>query len=123
MSSELYIDFVYICNPMVKSLSPYRTSRTMPVKTTWAEFKAEWNVKHAIKREWPAYAWPGGYPLYYITADSGVLCPECANKNLRLTLGDDPQWQIVACEINYEEECLTCDNCYTVIKPAYGHGY
>jgi hypothetical protein len=27
----------------------------------------------------PAYAWPGGYPLYYLCADNGVLCPQCAN--------------------------------------------
>ena len=23
-----------------------------------------------------AYAWPGGYPLYYVCKDGGVLCPE-----------------------------------------------
>jgi hypothetical protein len=27
----------------------------------------------------PAYAWPGGYPIYYVAADNGVLCPVCAN--------------------------------------------
>lgn len=24
----------------------------------------------------PAYAWPGGYPIFYIASDNGVLCPE-----------------------------------------------
>ena len=26
-----------------------------------------------------SYAWPGGYPVIYITEDNGVLCPDCAN--------------------------------------------
>jgi hypothetical protein len=24
------------------------------------------------------YAWPGGYPVFYVTADAGILCPDCA---------------------------------------------
>ena len=31
------------------------------------------------KGELITYAWPGGYPVIYITEDSGVLCPNCAN--------------------------------------------
>jgi hypothetical protein len=27
----------------------------------------------------PAFAWPGGYPIIYLTEDGDVLCPECAN--------------------------------------------
>ncbi len=27
-----------------------------------------------------SYAWPGGYPIYYLDGESGVLCPKCANK-------------------------------------------
>lgn len=72
-----------------------------------------------IRKEWESYAWPGAYPLYYITKDSGCLCPACANKNLELTLGDDPQWQIVAVDVNYEDVTY-CDNCDLTIPRAYG---
>jgi hypothetical protein len=24
------------------------------------------------------WAWPGGYPLYYMVEDGGALCPTCA---------------------------------------------
>lgn len=71
--------------------------------------------------EWPAYAWPGGYPFYYVTRDGGCLCPSCANENMNLTLDKDyDQWCIVAQEINYEDNDLQCDNCYVDIPAAYG---
>lgn len=97
----------------------FRETRTF---TSWKEFKAEegWGVIKPIRREWSAYAWPGGYPLYHICGDNGILCNKCANRNLKLTLGDDPQWQIIHSEINYEDNDLICDNCYSKIESAYG---
>lgn len=67
------------------------------------------------------YAWPGGYPMYYLTADNGVLCPECANENADLTQGDpsDRQWHIVANDVNYEDPHLHCDHCNKRIESAY----
>jgi len=68
-------------------------------------------------KSYDSYAWPGGYPLYYITKDNGVLCPECANTNKFLTLSTlDPQWFIVTGDINYEDPDLICDNCYKKIQ-------
>ena len=26
------------------------------------------------------YAWPGGYPLYYVTTDGAALCADCMTK-------------------------------------------
>lgn len=68
-----------------------------------------------------SYAFTGGYPIYYITADCGVLCPDCVNKNLEL-LNDknDKQWHVVAADINYEDNSLYCDNCNKQIESAYG---
>lgn len=70
-----------------------------------------------------SFAWPGGYPLYYVTQDGGVLCPGCAktaeSKGLTGDL-DDPQWYIIAVQINWEEE-LTCDHCNEKIESAYGN--
>ncbi len=72
--------------------------------------------------ELPAYAWPGGYPIYYLTADNGVLCPECANcAECRQAdiYPDDEQWRIVAQHVNYEDSSLPCDNCENRIQSAY----
>ena len=67
----------------------------------------------------PAYAWPGGYPIFYLTEDCGVLCPDCANTD-GSTDTEDPQWKIVAQEIHWEGESLICDNCNAEVESAYG---
>lgn len=77
------------------------------------------------QRRWPAYAWPGGYPIYYVTVDGGVLCPKCANENLAETTNADPdtldeQWAIQGNDVNWEDEDLICDNCNQKIESAYG---
>ena len=70
---------------------------------------------------WPAHAGPGGYPLAYVTADGGHLCPHCANDNLNLTIQpDDSQWLIEHAYINWEDRHLHCDHCGEPIAPAYG---
>ena len=76
-------------------------------------------IKHMIEeKEFDHYTWPGGYPLWYLTEDNGVLCAKCVNQNFELCIGDDPQWKIVALEANYESD-LVCDNCYEKIEAAY----
>jgi hypothetical protein len=50
----------------------------------------------------PSIAWPGGYPLFYLTATNSCICPDCANDN---------QEGIVASDINWEDEGLFCDDC------------
>ena len=67
-----------------------------------------------------SYAFPGGYPLYYVTDDGGVLCPDCANENIGLTDDpNDPQWFIIGATINYEDGCLFCNHCHKRIESAY----
>lgn len=71
----------------------------------------------------PAYAWPGGYPLYYLFADGGACCPACAN-NGNGSLADinnsDPQWMLVECFENFEDPEMWCDHCGALIGCAYG---
>jgi hypothetical protein len=73
-----------------------------------------------------AYAWPGGYPLFYLCADGGTLCPDCCDKEIELIReaannpGTDEQWEIVAHDINYEDVSLYCDHCNNHIESAYG---
>lgn len=56
------------------------------------------------------YAWPGGYPLYYLATDDSVLCPKCANDEDELP---------TAHGINYEDAALYCDECGQRIESAY----
>ena len=66
----------------------------------------------------PAYAWPGGYPMYYLARDNGVLCPACANG---YTEGRDTKEQLepVEADINYEDASLFCEHCNKRIESAY----
>ena len=76
--------------------------------------------------ELPAFAWPGGYPLYYVTQDCGILCAskECVNgpeaRDIDQECPDDDQWNVVAYDIHYEGEPLICDHCGAEIESAYG---
>ena len=64
-----------------------------------------------------AYAWPSGYPLYYLDSQNGVLCVKCARKS------DDPEevdsFRPVAVGVNYEDALLFCDDCSQRIESAY----
>ncbi len=61
----------------------------------------------------PAYAWPGGYPIFYLDSENNVLCPSCANQN------DEYTAPIVAHDCNWEDPDLYCDHCDNRIESAY----
>lgn len=70
------------------------------------------------------YVWPGGYPLYFIAADGGVLSWQAAIDEQALIRdaiigGHEPQWQVVALDINYEDNNLYCDHTGNKIESAY----
>ena len=121
----MQLDFVYRSKRFGQSWSQSTLDRiSRPHTTNWTDVKNEhlasgWEIK-AKRRVWPAWAWPGGYPVFYITADSGVLCPACANKHLPRTFDkDDGQFYIVQQLINYEDPHLHCDHCNGRIPSAY----
>ena len=62
----------------------------------------------------PAFAWPGGYPLFYLDTENNCLCPDCANIN------DDFSDELVSCEVNWEDESMLCDHCSNKIESTYG---
>jgi hypothetical protein len=64
--------------------------------------------------ELPTYAWPGGYPLFYVDAIMTVLCPFCANGN------NEFSEKLVDYDCNWEDSELFCDNCNERIESAYG---
>ncbi len=68
----------------------------------------------------PEHAWPGGYQIYYLVADGGVLCPKCSNSaDCKHADQWDDQWRIVYYDINYENKELYCENCHSLIPPSY----
>lgn len=80
-----------------------------------------------FRRDYQAgeYAWPGGYPRYFITSDGAALDFETAKSCRRYILEsirDDLRdgWQVVGCAINWEDEHLYCDNSGRKIPSAYG---
>jgi len=72
----------------------------------------------------PAYAWPGGYPIFYVCDDGGCLCPKCVNKEIEqidesVKTNARDGWRVDAADINYEDANLYCDNCNEFIEAAY----
>jgi len=71
------------------------------------------------------YAWPGGYPLYFITSDGAALSFQAVRENLRSVLwsiknGVNDGWRVQAMDINYEDNELYCDHTGEKIESAYG---
>jgi len=71
----------------------------------------------------PFFAWPGGYPIYYLDGDNCVLCPECAENAVR-EYYEDPEGVFenelpVAYDTNYEDPMLICEGCNERIESAY----
>ena len=110
----------------------------------WSTYKmgADWHVKRAPKghtharinsvRELKetlrggAYAWPGGYPMYLVTADGGALHFACVRENYRWVvdaIADTNKysngWCVVGCKINEDDHDLTCDHCNKKIEASY----
>lgn len=70
------------------------------------------------------YAWPGGYPRYFITSDGCALSFKAARAEKRNILeairdSDNSGWQIVAVDINWEDPDLICDHTGERIESAY----
>ncbi len=71
------------------------------------------------------YAWPGGYPCYFITSDGAALSFETAReerRNILEALRDRDTlsgWHVAAVDINWEDGELTCDHTGKRIESAY----
>jgi hypothetical protein len=58
------------------------------------------------------YAWPGGYPLYYVDNENNVLCSDCANE-------EDVSTEVVEYDVNWEDAEMLCDDCGYHVESAY----
>lgn len=61
----------------------------------------------------PKYAWPGGYPMYYVTDGGLVVCADCASD-------EDTSDPAVAGDVHWEGEPLICEDQGEEIPSAYG---
>lgn len=71
-----------------------------------------------------SHAWPGGYPLYFITSDGGALSFETVRANLLQVVSairhdNDDGWKVVSMAINWEDNELTDEHTGKPIEPAY----
>lgn len=60
----------------------------------------------------PSYAWPGGYPIFYVDDQNNILCPDCANKEGYNSIPTHY-------DVNWEDPDLYCDDCGNRIESAY----
>jgi hypothetical protein len=75
-----------------------------------------------------AYAWPGGYPTYFVMGDGEAISFKAAKANVRELLEalkdadvrPNDQWLPVALEINWEDNGLYCAHTNEPIESAYG---
>lgn len=70
------------------------------------------------------WAWPGGYPLYFITSDGAALSFDAVRSEYRQVISSirhrmNDGWRVVAVEINYEDSGLCCDHTGQRIESAY----
>lgn len=71
------------------------------------------------------YAWPGGYPLYFVTADGEALSFKAARAERRnilqaLAYNDTRSgWFVVGVDVNWEDAGLACAHSGERIQSAY----
>ena len=71
------------------------------------------------------YAWPGGYPVYFLTDDGEVLSYDAVKENYRQVLSavknnDNNGWKVIAADVNWEDGFLYCSHTGNKIESAYG---
>jgi hypothetical protein len=68
------------------------------------------------------FAWPGGYALFAVTNDGGVLCADCVRSEYYQVAYSrrynvDDGWNIVAWDsMANNDEPVTCDHCGRTIE-------
>jgi hypothetical protein len=80
------------------------------------------------------YAWPGGYPCFFVMSDGEAISFKAAKENIREILEDlraycddyrssgfayTTDWRPIAFEINYEDASLYCAHTGERIESAY----
>ncbi len=90
------------------------------------EIKTVSDFRKAIRNG--PYAWPGGYPCFFLMADGDTCSYDALNDNRRLVIGalcnddcpDSLQWTPVAFDVNWEDPMMFCAHTGDKIESAYG---
>ncbi len=103
-----------------------------PVEQRWTELttnpymeQLERRVGKEAGKPWPAYAWPGGYPIAYVMADGESLCSTCMDtEDIMFGTEDcdqaDASWTVIGAmafgaDADYPEVTESCAHCNKVI--------
>lgn len=70
------------------------------------------------------YAWPGGYPLFFLMSDGETMSYKAAEENadqVREAIADGSGcgWRVVAVEVNWEDADMVCCHSGEPIDCAY----
>lgn len=72
------------------------------------------------------YAWPGGYPIYFVTYDGEALSYDTVKEHYKNVLyamkylRGFSGWDVQSCEVNWEDDTLRCCHSGEMIECAYG---
>ena len=71
--------------------------------------------------QYPAFAWPGGYPIFYLTSQCTLLCSKCASDPDVVDTGDVGGGEsLYGADIHWEGAPEVCEGCNEAIESAYG---
>ena len=70
------------------------------------------------------YAWPGGYPRFFLTDDGEALSFDSAKENKdfivqSITDSVNDGWRVIGCDVNWEDGSLYCADTGKRIESAY----
>ena len=115
---------VYLAAPYLWALGPYPAANDK--ESTMATIKTVEQFREALDAG--PYAWPGGYPVYFLTHDGETLSFKAAQEHaddiadsIREDMRDS--WRVVAHDVNWEDEDMTCAHTGAAIESAYGEAH
>jgi hypothetical protein len=94
-----------------------QTNTTMKANMTTNQLKAQLRDGE--------FAWPGGYPLYFITSDGAALSFGAVRENIKSVIWSmrnkvSDGWRVIGCDVNWEDDSMTCAHTGEPIESAYG---
>lgn len=82
----------------------------------------EYMLEAIVKRKAESHAWPGGYPIGYVTSDGEYLCADCVNDPTNpVHVAGEPadEWLIIGFDVLEEApedgSPINCGHCYKVL--------
>lgn len=82
------------------------------------------DLKATLRAE--RFAFPGGYPLHFVTADGAALSFDTVRREFRLVADavrrrdNTGGWRVIGCDVNWEDDSLADAHTGEKIESAYG---